>query len=63
MRPSFVKSVNKCPLCFLSLKPIDVNFMKALDQKVNIVPVLAKADSLTPKETRNMKAKVRMSMY
>uniref|UniRef100_A0A8C1R205 Zgc:162239 n=1 Tax=Cyprinus carpio TaxID=7962 RepID=A0A8C1R205_CYPCA len=53
-----------CCLYFISphghgLKPIDVNFMKALDQKVNIVPVLAKADSLTPKETRNMKAKVR----
>jgi len=37
--------------------------MKALDQKVNIVPVLAKADSLTPKETGNMKAKVRINMY
>uniref|UniRef100_A0A673MAE9 Septin n=1 Tax=Sinocyclocheilus rhinocerous TaxID=307959 RepID=A0A673MAE9_9TELE len=53
-----------CCLYFISphghgLKPIDVNFMKALDQKVNIVPVLAKADSLTPKETCNMKAKVR----
>ncbi|XP_059397834.1 septin-5-like [Carassius carassius] len=32
--------------------------MKALDQKVNIVPVLAKADSLTPKEICNMKAKI-----
>ncbi|XP_026051146.1 septin-2A-like isoform X3 [Carassius auratus] len=52
-----------CCLYFISphghgLKPIDVNFMKALDQKVNIVPVLAKADSLTPKETSNMKAKI-----
>uniref|UniRef100_A0A673IDN8 Zgc:162239 n=1 Tax=Sinocyclocheilus rhinocerous TaxID=307959 RepID=A0A673IDN8_9TELE len=52
-----------CCLYFISphghgLKPIDVNFMKALDQKVNIVPVLAKADSLTPKETHNMKAKI-----
>uniref|UniRef100_A0A673MBD0 Septin-7 n=1 Tax=Sinocyclocheilus rhinocerous TaxID=307959 RepID=A0A673MBD0_9TELE len=52
-----------CCLYFISphghgLKPIDVNFMKALDQKVNIVPVLAKADSLTPKETCNMKAKI-----
>ncbi|XP_026099033.1 septin-5-like isoform X2 [Carassius auratus] len=52
-----------CCLYFISphghgLKPIDVNFMKALDQKVNIVPVLAKADSLTPKEISNMKAKI-----
>ncbi|XP_056302828.1 septin-4 [Danio aesculapii] len=52
-----------CCLYFISphghgLRPIDVKFMKALEQKVNIVPVLAKADSLTPKETRNMKAKI-----
>ncbi|XP_067279196.1 septin-4 [Pseudorasbora parva] len=56
-----------CCLYFISphghgLKPIDVNFMKALDQKVNIVPVLAKSDSLTPKETRNMKAKILTEM-
>jgi septin 4 len=33
--------------------------MRALHDKVNIVPVLAKADSLTPTEVRRKKMKVR----
>lgn len=37
---------------------MDVEFMKALHEKVNIVPVLAKADSLTPVEVQKMKLKV-----
>lgn len=32
--------------------------MKALHQRVNIVPVLAKADTLTPTEVGRMKNKV-----
>lgn len=42
-----------------SLKPLDVEFMKALHKKVNIVPVLAKADCLTRSETHYMKTRVR----
>ena len=42
-----------------SLRPLDVEFMKALHQRVNIVPVLAKADTLTPAEVEHMKNKVR----
>ncbi|KAI4878176.1 hypothetical protein NFI96_011616 [Prochilodus magdalenae] len=46
-----------CCLYFISpfghgLRPLDVEFMKALHEKVNIVPVLAKADTLTPSEIR-----------
>lgn len=44
----------------VSLRPIDVEFMKTLHEKVNIVPVLAKADSFTPVEVRKMKMKVCM---
>lgn len=33
--------------------------MRALHQRVNIVPVLAKADTLTPTEVERMKNKVR----
>lgn len=33
--------------------------MRALHQRVNIVPVLAKADTLTPVEVERMKNKVR----
>ncbi|XP_066501501.1 septin 4a isoform X1 [Hoplias malabaricus] len=53
-----------CCLYFISpyghgLRPIDVEFMKALHEKVNIVPVLAKADCLTPKELTLKKIKIR----
>lgn len=33
--------------------------MKALHQRVNIVPILAKADTLTPPEVERKKRKVR----
>ncbi|KAI7795890.1 putative septin-4-like [Triplophysa rosa] len=53
-----------CCLYFISphghgLRPIDVSFMMALHEKVNIVPVLAKADSLTPTEIQDIKTQVR----
>uniref|UniRef100_A0A8D2L3M1 Septin 2 n=1 Tax=Varanus komodoensis TaxID=61221 RepID=A0A8D2L3M1_VARKO len=37
------------------LKPLDVEFMKAIHNKVNIVPVIAKADTLTLKERERLK--------
>ncbi|PKU33908.1 septin-2 [Limosa lapponica baueri] len=40
------------------LKPLDVEFMKALHGKVNIVPVIAKADTLTLKERERLKRRV-----
>ncbi|XP_028817408.1 septin 4b isoform X4 [Denticeps clupeoides] len=53
-----------CCLYFISpfghgLRPLDVEFMKALHEKVNIVPVLAKADTLTPSEVKKKKLKIR----
>lgn len=50
-------------LCILvpSLRPLDVEFMKALHEKVNIVPVLAKADTLTPSEVAKKKLKVNLT--
>ncbi|XP_042561523.1 septin 4a isoform X2 [Clupea harengus] len=53
-----------CCLYFISpyghgLRPLDIEFMRALHGKVNIVPVLAKADSLTPAEIRRKKIKIR----
>lgn len=44
---------------FPRLRPLDVEFMKALHQRVNIVPILAKADTLTPPEVERKKRKVR----
>lgn len=46
-------------LCCGSLRLIDIEFMKALHKKVNLVPVLAKADSLTRSEIHYMKTRVR----
>ncbi|XP_038053837.1 septin-2-like [Patiria miniata] len=40
------------------LKPLDAQFMKALHSKVNIVPVIAKADTLTRKEIMALKSKI-----
>eukprot|EP00064_Thunnus_orientalis_P013059 superscaffoldBa00002080_g13096 len=53
-----------CCLYFVSpfghgLRPLDVECMRALHEKVNIVPVLAKADSLTHAEVCRKKMKIR----
>ncbi|XP_062341153.1 septin-4-like [Osmerus eperlanus] len=53
-----------CCLYFISpfghgLRPLDVECMRALHEKVNIVPILAKADSLTPAEVHKKKMKIR----
>ncbi|XP_023215473.1 septin-1-like isoform X2 [Centruroides sculpturatus] len=40
------------------LKPLDIEFMKQLHNKVNIVPVIAKADALTKKELIVLKKRV-----
>ncbi len=47
--------ISVCPC--VRLRPLDVEFMKALHEKVNIVPVLAKADTLTPTEVKTKKIK------
>ncbi|KAL5022628.1 hypothetical protein ScPMuIL_001783 [Solemya velum] len=49
-----------CCLYFIAptghgLKPLDVEFMKRLHDKVNIIPLVAKADTLTPDECREFK--------
>nr|XP_039256952.1 septin-2B-like isoform X2 [Styela clava] len=40
------------------LKPLDVEFMKALHNRVNIVPVIAKADTLTMAEVKRLKQRI-----
>ena len=42
----------------LRLKPLDIQFMKELHHLVNIIPVIAKADTLTPSEIRRLKTRV-----
>ncbi|TRY60534.1 hypothetical protein DNTS_026952 [Danionella cerebrum] len=41
------------------LRPVDVEFMKALHEKVNIIPLISKADCLTPTEVKKLKDRVR----
>ena len=43
---------------FFRLKPLDIKVMKALHHKVNIVPIIAKADTLTLNEVKSLKQKV-----
>lgn len=45
-------------LVFCRLKPLDIEFMKKLHSKVNIVPVIAKADCLTKKEILRLKSRI-----
>ncbi|MBE3047320.1 50S ribosome-binding GTPase [Candidatus Bathyarchaeota archaeon] len=41
-----------------SLKPLDIEVMRRLHTKVNLIPVIAKADTLTDEEINNFKARV-----
>ncbi|KAH8120291.1 cell division control/GTP binding protein [Phellopilus nigrolimitatus] len=41
-----------------SLKPIDIEFMRRLHAKVNLIPIIAKADTMTDEEIANFKARV-----
>ncbi|CAG4979099.1 unnamed protein product [Parnassius apollo] len=52
-----------CCLYFIApsghgLKPLDVEFMQRLGDKVNIIPVIAKADTMTPEECKEFKEQI-----
>ncbi|NXC84494.1 SEPT2 protein, partial [Cercotrichas coryphoeus] len=53
-----VKINKNFPYFNFSLKPLDVEFMKAIHNKVNIVPVIAKADTLSLKERERLKKRI-----
>ncbi|XP_035217141.1 septin-2-like isoform X1 [Stegodyphus dumicola] len=62
-RKNIVDNRVHCCLYFVppyghGLRQLDVEFMKRLHQKVNVVPVIAKADTLTPAEVRKLKDKI-----
>ncbi|XP_053219552.1 septin-1 isoform X2 [Podarcis raffonei] len=44
------------------LRPLDIVFLRAIHDKVNIVPVIGKADSLTPTEVKRKKEKIRQEL-
>jgi len=41
-----------------SLKPLDVEFMRRLHTKVNLIPVIAKSDTLTEDEIKQFKQRI-----
>lgn len=43
-----------------TLKPLDIEVMKRLCSRVNLIPVIAKADTLSPVDLAKFKAKVRL---
>ena len=45
-------------IVYFRLKPLDIEFMKRLHEKVNIIPLIAKADTLTPEECQQFKKQV-----
>ena len=50
-------------MIYCRLKQLDVAFMKQLHDKVNIVPVIAKADTFTPEECERFKATVCVAVF
>ncbi|XP_054601652.1 septin-7 isoform X3 [Nothobranchius furzeri] len=40
------------------LKPLDIEFMKRLHEKVNVIPLIAKADTMTPGECQQFKRQI-----
>ncbi|XP_031785721.1 septin-7 isoform X3 [Nasonia vitripennis] len=63
MRRQIPDSRVHCCLYFVApsghgLKPLDVEFMQRLHDKVNIIPVIAKADTMTPDECAYFKKQI-----
>jgi len=44
------------------LKPLDIEFMQQLQHRVNIIPVIAKADTFTAEEQKQFKMRVRSEL-
>jgi hypothetical protein len=42
-----------------SLRPLDIEFMKQVHKKVNLIPIISKADTLTEEEVAKFKQRVR----
>lgn len=50
---------DSCPPPSTRLRPLDLEFMRRLSKIVNVVPVIAKADTLTLEEREEFKQRVR----
>ena len=45
-----------------SLREMDIELMRRLSPRVNVIPVVGKADSLTPAELKGLKKRVRRAV-
>lgn len=57
----FLGTLVKARADALRLKPIDIEFMRQLHKKVNLIPIIAKADTLTEEEIVSFKQRVSSS--
>jgi len=46
-----------------SLRELDIEFMRRLGSRVNVIPVIAKADSLSPAELVDFKKRVNILIF
>ena len=46
-----------------SLREVDIELMRRLSPRVNVIPVVGKADTLTPTELRQFKKRVRNASF
>jgi cell division control protein 12 len=46
-----------------TLKPLDIEVMKKLCTRVNLIPVVAKADTLSPSDLAKFKTRVRCTLH
>ena len=46
-------------ISFFRLREMDIELMRRLSPRVNVIPVIGKADSLTPSELKGFKKRVR----
>lgn len=53
-----IDRVSNHGLIFSSLKPLDIEFMRRLHTRVNLIPVIAKADTLTEEEVASFKQRI-----
>ena len=44
---------------YYSLREIDIELMRRLSPRVNVIPVIGRADSLTPQELKDFKKRVK----
>jgi cell division control protein 11 len=51
--------LTKLLICY-SLREIDIELMRRLSPRVNVIPVIGRADSLTPQELREFKKRVNL---